>query len=93
MISSCIVLMISNHYHIFFTMIDSTIVCEKLIGSKLLMRIWEERIKRTAHQQLHLAVLTIVNTIYKYFGIQSNMAFFSSKTAKIDATYHAGIID
>jgi hypothetical protein len=51
----------------------------KLIGSKLLMRIWEERIKRTAHQQIHLAVLTIVNTIYKYFGIQSNMAFFSSK--------------
>jgi len=57
------------------------------------MRIWEERIKRTAHQQLHLSVLTIVNTIYKYFGIQSNMAFFDSKTAKIDVACHTGTID
>lgn len=47
------------------------------------MRIWEERIKRTAHQQIHLAVLTIVNTIYKYFGIHSNMAFFISKQQKL----------
>jgi hypothetical protein len=47
------------------------------------MRIWEERIKRIAHQQLHLSVLTIVNTLYKYFGIRIVMPFFRVLTRNI----------
>ena len=43
------------------------------------MRIWEERIKRFAHQQLHLSVLTIVNIIYKYFERNISMLFFLNK--------------
>jgi len=43
------------------------------------MRIWEERIKRIAHQQLHLSALTIVNALYKYFGIQIVMHYFTAK--------------
>ena len=47
---------------------------KKLIGSKLLMGIWEERIKRFPHQQLYLSELTIVNTIYKHFDSKRNVS-------------------